>query len=168
MAVKTIRIEGLEGVLKTLKQLPRELVSKRGGPVRSALRKASKILADEMKANIEKIIDEPNISGNNYNTGLLLKNIVITRSSKMREKGERFIVRVRRKPYPKVSDDAKTVTTSRVASLLESGTERRRPMPWARPAFDAKKHQVIPLFVSELNRHLTRIVNKLAKQNGVA
>ena len=41
-------------------------------------------------------------------------------------------------------------------------------MPWARPAFDAKKYHVIPLFVSELRKNLDRIQKKLAAKNGVA
>lgn len=168
MAVETVKVIGLEGVLKTLRELPPELVSKRGGPVRSALRKASKLMVDEMKANVQRIVDEPNIGGNNYSTGLLQQNIVTTRSSRMRQNGERYIVRVRKKAYPKPSANAKRVTTSQVGALLEAGTEKRKPMPWARPAFDAKKGQVIPLFVTELRKSLGRITKKLAKQNGVA
>jgi len=168
MAVEKVRIEGLEGVMKTLRELPPEIVSKRGGPVRTALRKASKIMVNEMKSNVQQIIDTPNISGQNVSTDLLIKNIVTTRNSKMRGKGERYVARVRRKKYPKTSPDAKTVTTSQVGALLEQGTEKRRPMPWARPAFDAKKGEVIPLFVSELRKNLDRITKKLAKQNGVA
>lgn len=167
MAVETVRIEGLEGVMKAMRQLPAELVSKRGGPVRTALRKASKILVEEMKANIQKIIDEPNIGGVDKSTGLLLKNAITARNSKMKERGEMYVVRIRKKKYPRVGNE-KTRTTSQVGALLEAGTEKRRPMPWARPAFDAKKYQVPPLFVAELNKSLDRIVRKLAKQNGVA
>lgn len=167
MAVETVRIEGLEGVMKTMRELPPELVSKRGGPVRSALRKASKLMVDEMKGNIQKIIDEPNIGGIDKSTGLLLKNAITTRNSRMRQKGERYIVRVRRKKYPKKGDE-KTVTTSQVGALLEAGTEKRQPMPWARPAFDAKKHEVPPLFVAEMRKNLERITKKLARKNGVA
>lgn len=168
MAVETVRIVGLEGVMKTLKQLPPEIVSKRGGPVRTALRKASLIMVNEMKANVQRIVDEPNIGGDDYSTGFLQKNIVTTRNSKMRQNGERYIVRVRKKAYPKPSPNAKPVTTSQVGALLEAGTEKRRPMPWARPAFDAKKYHVIPLFVSELRKNLDRIQKKLAAKNGVA
>jgi HK97 gp10 family phage protein len=168
MAVETVKIIGLEGVMRALRELPPELVSKRGGPVRTALRKASLLMLNEMKSNLQQIVDEPNIGGDNYSTGFLKKNIVTTRDSKMRQKGERYIVRVRKKAYPKPSPNAKRVTTSQVGALLEYGTEKRQPMPWVRPAFDAKKHQVIPLFVLELRANLDRIVKKLAKQNGVA
>lgn len=168
MAVESVRIVGLEGVLKTLRELPPELVSKHGGPVRSALRKASLLMVNEMKANIQKIVDEPNIGGRDRSTGLLKDNIVTTRtSSRMKQKGEQYRARVRRKVYPKIGNE-KTVTTAQVGALLEAGTEKRRPMPWARPAFEAKKGEVIPLFTLELNKSLTRIVNKLARKNKVA
>jgi HK97 gp10 family phage protein len=167
MATESVRIEGLEGVMKTLKELPPEIVSRRGGPVRSALRKASKVMVDEMKANVQKIIDEPNIGGQDYSTGLLQENIVSTRTTnRMQQNGEQYRARVRRKKYPQTGN-AKTVTTSQVAALLEAGTERRRPMPWARPAFDAKKHEVVTMFTTEIRRNLDRIVKKLARQNRV-
>lgn len=150
--------------MKTLKELPPELVSKRGGPVRSALRKASLLLVNEAKANVQKIIDEPNIGGGNYSTGFLQKNIITARDSKMRG-GERYYVRVRRKAYP---EGRTKKTATGVGALLERGTERRKPMPWMRPAFDAKKHEVVQFFPQELRKQLDRIVKKLARQNGVA
>lgn len=165
MAVETVKIIGLEGVMKTLRELPPELVSKRGGPVRSALRKASKILVEEAKANVQKIIEEPNIDGaESKSIGHLKENIITARDSKMRG-GERYYVRVRRKKYP--ADRTKKTATG-VGALLERGTERRKPMPWMRPAFDAKKHEVVQFFPQELRKQLDRIVKKLARQNGVA
>lgn len=165
MAVETVKIIGLEGVMKTLRELPPELVSKRGGPVRSALRKASKILVEEAKANVQRIIDEPNIDGaESKSIGHLKKNIITARDSKMRG-GERYYVRVRRKAYP---EGRTKKTATGVGALLEQGTERRKPMPWMRPAFDAKKHEVVQFFPQELRKQLDRIVKKLARQNGVA
>ena len=165
MATETVRIIGLEGVMRTLQSLPPELVSKRGGPVRSALRKASLVLVNEAKANVQRIIDEPNIDGEESKSiGHLQKNIITVRDSKMRG-GERYYVRVRRKAYP--ADRTKKTATG-VGALLESGTENRRPMPWMRPAFEAKKHEVLRFFTQEINAQLDKIVKKLARQNGVA
>jgi HK97 gp10 family phage protein len=165
MAVETVRIIGLEGVMKTLRELPPELVSKRGGPVRSALRKASLLMVNEARANVQAIIDEENKDGQpTRSIGHLKSQIITARDSKMRG-GERYYVRVRRKAYP---DGRTKKTATGVGALLEQGTERRQPMPWMRPAYDAKKDQVIPLFVTELNKQLDKIVKKLARQNGVA
>lgn len=166
MAVETVKIQGLEGVMKALKELPPELVSRRGGPVRTALRNASKILVEEAKANVQRIIDAPNIDGMpTKSIGHLQANIITVRDSKMRARGERYYVRVRRKRYP---DNRTTKTATGVGALLEHGTERRRPMPWLRPAFDAKKNEVVQFFPREINRQLDRITKKLARQNGVA
>ena len=167
MARETVRIEGLRGVLDTLRSLPPEVVSKRGGPVRSALRKASKVLVEASQRNIDKIVLEPNADGlPSDSTGLLRANVVTQRNSRMREKGEQYAVRVRRKRYP--DQGGKPVNTRQVGALLEHGTEKRPPMPWMRPAFDAHKHEVLRIFTSEINKQLDRIVRKLARQNGVA
>jgi HK97 gp10 family phage protein len=166
MAVETVRIEGLEGVMKTLRELPPELVSKRGGPVRTALRNASKILVEEARSNVQRIIDEPNIDGMpTKSIGLLKNSIVTVRNSRMRVKGERYYVRVSRKKYPAGRSDK---TATGVGALLEHGTERRRPMPWLRPAFDTKKNEAVQQFPKEMRRQLDRITKKLARQNGVA
>ena len=80
MAIESFRVEGLQGVLDTLKQLPPELVSKNGGPVRTALRKASVLIQKQAQANVQSIMDTPNAGGMPAeSTGLLLKNIITQR-----------------------------------------------------------------------------------------
>jgi len=165
MAVETVRVVGLEGVMQALKSLPPELVSSRGGPVRSALRKASLLLVNEAKTNVQRIIDEPNIDGEESKSiGHLKANIITARDAKMRG-GERYYVRVRRKAYP---DGRTKKSANAVGALLEQGTEDRRPMPWMRPAYDARKQEVPGFFAQEIRKQLDRIVKKLARQNGVA
>ena len=167
MARETVRIEGLAGVLDTLKSLPPEIVSKRGGPVRKALRRAAVQMVLAAKLNVQKIIDTPNVGGMpTRSIGHLKKNIYTMRGRKMRAKGELYLIGVRPKVYP--DEFGNNVTAQKVGALLEHGTETRRPMPWMRPAFDANKHQVVQFFAAELNKDLDRIVRKLARQNGVA
>lgn len=165
MAREAIRIEGLAGVLETLKQLPPELVSKNGGPVRAALRKAAVIIQKQARANVQAIIDAPNIGGDSReSSGLLKKNIVVTRGRPSGGlKGEVYLVRVRKKKYPQKG--GKPVHTAQVGTLLEYGTEKRKPMPWIRPAFDAKKTEAVAVFTRELPRAIDRIVKKLDRQN---
>ena len=80
MAIESFRVEGLAGVLDTLKQLPPELVSKNGGPVRTALRKAAVLIQKQAQANVQSIMDTPNAGGMPAeSTGLLLKNIITQR-----------------------------------------------------------------------------------------
>lgn len=168
MAELTVKLEGLEGVLKTLRSLPAELVSKNGGPVRQAARKALVPMRDEAKRNVDAIVAEPNQGGEpSQSTGLLKKSIAISRDSKFKFKGERFRLKVRRKKYPGAKG-AKPVTTIKVGSLLEYGTEKMTPKPWLRPAFEKHKHGALTIFTTELNKGIDKIVKKLARQNGVA
>lgn len=167
MARETVRIEGLEGVMKTLRELPPEVVSKNGGPVRSALAKAARMMRDAAQAKLQAIIDSPNAGGvPSESTGLLKKNIASKRGRLRNEKGELYSVYIRRKSYP--DSKGKRVVTPQVARLLEYGTEKRQPYPFLRPAFDENKTKVLAIFTQELNKKLAAIVKKLSLKNGVA
>ncbi len=163
MAIETSRIEGLAGVLDTLKRLPPEIVSKRGGPVRAALNKAARMVQKQVIANLDGVIAQDNAGAEEKSTGLLRKNIVVTRSSRQKF-GERYTVRVRNKAYPPKSEGAKKFTTAQNARLLEYGTEKRQPYPFIRPAFEAKKGEAVQVFADELNKRLATIIRKLDKQ----
>lgn len=161
------RIEGLAGVMKTMRELPVEITAKNGGPIRSSLRKAALVLRDEAKANVQRIIDEPNIDGEaSKTTGVLLKSITVKRGKPPAGKrGEAVMVNIkRRQRYPAGRGN---VTAVQVGRLLETGTERRQAKPWLRPAFDAKKGQAVQIFTSDINARLARLVKKLERQNGV-
>jgi HK97 gp10 family phage protein len=166
MAVESVRIEGLDAAVRTLRELPAELVSKRGGPVRTALQKAAKRIQQEEQAQLQRIIDAPNVGEDvAESTGLLKQNIIVKRGRLAGgEKGELYSVRVRRKSYP--GTKGKAVTTPQVARLLEYGTAKREPMPFIRPAFEAAKGYVFQTFTAELNRRLAGIVKKLHRTNG--
>lgn len=168
MAREEFRIEGLEGVMRSLQQLPAEVVSKRGGPVRSALQKAAKAMQVAAQGKLQQIIDTPNAGGVPHESSGLLKKNIVTKRGRLRggEKGELYSVNVRRKSYP--DSKGKRVTTPQVARLLEYGTEKRQPMPFIRPAFEQNKHRVVGIFTSEINKKLGAIWKKLARQNGVA
>lgn len=162
----TVRLIGLEGVLATLQSLPPEVVSRRGGVIRAALRKAAAVIQKQEIANLEQIISVPNVGGEDRSTGLLAKNVVVSRSRpRSGTNGERFLVRVRNKAYPKRSPNAKRVTTAQVARLLEYGTEKRAPLPFIRPAFDAKKDEAVRTFVEETDKGIERAYKKLARMN---
>lgn len=164
MARETIRIEGLAGVLDLLKQLPPEIVSKSGGPVKLALRDAANVLRDEARRNVNRIVTEPNVDGlPTDSTGLLEKNIVSGRSKPASGvKGERFAVRIRRKPYA-VASGQKPVSTPQVGRLLEYGTEKMQPHAWLRPAFDSKKAEAVRVFVDGVNKRTAAVVKRLER-----
>lgn len=150
------KISGLEGVLETLKSLPAEVVSKRGGPVKSALRKGAVVIYKQAAANLAA-------ATSNESTGLLQKNLVVTRGKAPRSgKGERYLVRVRRKSYQR---EGQAVNTVQTASLLEYGSSQQPAEPWIRPAFASKKEQAVQTVETELQAAIARVVKKLAAAN---
>lgn len=156
-----VKITGLDGVLDTLKALPAEVVSKRGGPVKSALRKGSLVILRQAKLNLARSTES--LGEDDTSTGLLQKNLVATRGKPPPgENGERYLIRVKRKKYIR---RGATVTTQQTAEWLEYGTEKQPAEPWLRPAFNATAQQAITTTVTELRKGIDRIVNKLAKQN---
>jgi HK97 gp10 family phage protein len=158
-----VKMTGLNGVLETLKSLPPEIVSKRGGPVKSALRKGARVIYAAARQNLESVTSNATDDGKRYSTGLLLKNLVVTRGKKpFGSKGERYLVRVRRKSYQR---KGKSITTLATANLLEYGSVKQPMEPWLRPAFNAKAEEAIRVTEAELLRQIDRVVKKLAQQN---
>lgn len=166
MARETVRIEGLDAAVRTLRELPPELVSKRGGPVRIALQRAAREMAAAAQQKLQAIIDTPNVDGRASESSGLLKQNIVTARGRLGggEKGELYSVRVRRKAYP--AEKGRRVTTPQIARLLEYGTARRQPYPFLRPAFEENKVRALETFRAELNRRLGLIVRKLHRQNG--
>jgi HK97 gp10 family phage protein len=182
----TQTLKGLDDVLDKLKRLPPEIVSKNGGPVKTALRKGAMVIVNEWKAQVQRVIDEPNADGQpTDSTGLLKSSIGATRDSKPQRHGanERYIVRVRNKKYPvKATTSAPAATsmlgslfaaapkkkpppptTSQVARLLEYGTEKMQAKPWATPGYMASRQRALNTVVSELNAGIDRVIKKLSR-----
>ena len=158
-----MELSGLNGVLETLKSLPPEIVSKRGGPVKSALRKGARVIFLQAKRNLEQVTANASDEGKRYSTGFLLKNLVVTRGKPpISSKGERYLVRVRRKSYNR---KGKSVTTLATANLLEYGSVKQPMEPWIRPAFQAKAAEAIRTTETELLKQIDKVIKKLAQQN---
>lgn len=159
-----LALHGLDGVLATLKSLPPEVVSNRGGPVKAALRKGALVLLKQARANLAAAIANTSDAGQRESTGLLLANVVATRGkAPSTGNGERYLVRVRRKSYARKG--GKPVTTLKSAHLLEYGSEKQPAEPWLRPAFAAKAETAIRTVETELGKGIERVVKKLAAQN---
>lgn len=160
-----LKLTGLDGVLETLKQLPPEVVSKRGGPVKSALRKGALVILKQAKANLQVVTSNATASEKKESTGLLMANVVATRGKPPPgENGERYLVRVRRKGYPR-QGKAKAVSTQKTGFWLEYGTAEQPAEPWLRPAAEAKAEEAIRTVESELVKGIDRVVAKMASQN---
>ena len=92
-------IKGLSGMLKTLESLPAEIVSKRGGPVKLALKKAAYVIRDEESRRFQALVNQ---RGTNETTGLLNKSIIVKRGKvNLEGKGEKYIVTFKRSIYAK-------------------------------------------------------------------
>lgn len=170
-----MKLTGLDGVLDTLKSLPPEVVSKRGGPVKSALRKGALVILKQEKANLQAVTSNATESGKRESTGFLLQNLIASRGKAPSSgKGERYLVRVRRKSYKrraemaavgKKAKKAVSVTTLKTAQLLEYGSSHQPAEPWIRPAFHAKAGEAISTVETELVKAIDRVVKKLAAAN---
>lgn len=160
-----MRLTGLDGVLQTLQQLPPEIVSKRGGPVKRALRKGARVILEQEKLNLQAVTANATSTGKRESTGFLLKNLIVSRGKPPTgTNGERYLVRVRRKQfYPRGGKEP--VTAAKTAAWLEYGTSQQPAEPWIRPAVIAKGAQAISTIETELIRDINRIVRKLARQN---
>lgn len=164
MARESVQITGLDDVVRRLKALGAE-ASKRGGPVRAAVRKGAVVIQKEMQANVRRIVATPNIGGGDESTGLLEKSIKPLRAKARRDgvKGETFIVTVpKRARYPVDKRTPSGIGVATVGKMLEYGTPKRRPMPWARPAFHAKKGEAVREMTDELLKGIDKLERKVA------
>lgn len=165
MAREVVNVEGLEEVKRRLEALPAEFASKNGGPVRVGLRKGALVIRNAARANVARIVAEPNVGGGDESTGLLEKSITVKRGRALRNgKGERVFVLVsKRARYPIEPRTPSGIGVEQVGRMLEYGTSRRRAMPWMGPAFHATREEAVRVVVAEVGNAITRIERKLAK-----
>lgn len=157
----TMNIGGLKGVYETLGSMPQEFVEKRGGPVKLALKKGAIFIRDEEKRRLQALINE---MGWNDTTGLLMKNIIASRGKRMGTvKGERYIVRVKRKIY--AGRQGKPVTTLKTAQIFEYGSVHQPPRPFIRPAFRKTAQQAIQIVTDDLLKRIDKEFRRMAKKN---
>jgi HK97 gp10 family phage protein len=162
-------LKGGKELVKMLHELPAELVSKRGGPVRLALRKAAMAIRDEESRRFQALT-----SHDPENTGLLDRSIIAKRGRvDPGFKGEKYIVTFKRYVYLKsflsnvkklgTGQKMDTVTTRKTAQIFEYGSSHQSPRPFIRPAFNAKAGEAVDIFMSELKRRIDIINKKVAK-----
>lgn len=166
-----VKLSGVEGILKTLQSLPPEVVSKRGGPVKLALKKGAMVIREEAAKNIAKMIFQGDDENEKQSTGLLERNIIVSRGkAPAGGNGERYLVRVKKVAYDgqkikRRGSIGRRVTTLKTAHLLEYGSQHQPARPWLRPAFASKKQEAMNTVIEDLNKRVNRIVRRLARQN---
>lgn len=155
-----VKLTGVDGVLQTLRSLPAEVVSKRGGPVKAALAKGARVIRDQARINMQKSIE---INGADT-TGTTLKSVIASRGKAPNSgRGERYLVRVKKKTFTNAK--GRKTSTLMTANLLEYGSAHQPATPWLRPAFHAKAEEAINVTTKDLADRLQKIVAKLAAQN---
>lgn len=160
-----LKVTGLDGVLDMLKKLPPEVVSKNGGPVRSALRKGALVIQKQELINLQAVISQSHDEDERQSTGLLMKNVIVTRGKAPREgKGERFIIKVKRVVYQRKNNEKGKTTTWKTARLLEYGSSKQPPRSWIRSAAASKAQEAVNVTSAELVKRINAIVKKLARK----
>jgi len=177
-----MKLEGLDGVLQTLQQLPPEIVSKRGGPVRQSLRKGAKLIVTQARINFARAADAPGKTGINQATGFTERNIVTkVRSRNLDFNGEKLVVTVNPTKHPsgklyrrasrstgrrnKAGPQAKQVQANDIAFFMERGTKKQNRIPWLVPAFVSRAPDAIRTIQTSLLTAIDKIVVRLAAQN---
>lgn len=165
-----IKLTGVDDVLKMLNALPAEVVSKRGGVVKQALRKGALVILAAERVALRSAIAA---NGEDESTGLLEKSLIVSRGKAPTDgRGERFLVRVKRVAYDgqkirRGGKVGKRVTTLKSAQLMEYGSGHQAAQPWIRPAFKANAAKAISVVEQETLRGIDRAAKKYLKQRRV-
>jgi HK97 gp10 family phage protein len=156
-------ISGAEGLIKTLRQLPPELVSKRGGIIRRAASKGINVIRNQARINLRA-----RTMSNEESTGFTAKN-VISKRAKMPagQNGERYLVTVKYADHPTSRGIYKRnkIKANDIAFMLEYGTSNQPAEPWLRPAYESKKEEVVNTAIKEVSSGIAKVVEKLSRQN---
>lgn len=156
-----LRIRGIDGVIATLRSLPPEVVSKRGGPVKASLAKGARFLRDRVKENLRRSIAE---GPTTRSTGELEKRIIASRGkAPFGGKGERYLVRVKKRDY--INADGVRTNPLMTANLMEYGSSHQDAHPFLRPAVTQHGEQVVNIVISDLKQRLDKVVTQLATKN---
>jgi hypothetical protein len=162
-----MNISGLDNVLKTLKSLPPEVVSKRGGVVRQSLATGMKAIQKEARKNLVRATSTSGKTGVSYGTGLTAKNVIYKRKKMPNgERGERLIMTVAYKRHPLFTTEYKKrpIKFNDIAFMLEYGTVKQQAEPWLRPAFLAKRQEAYDKVQTDLLKRIDKITNRLLRQ----
>lgn len=157
-----MKIHGMDRTVQLLKTLPAEIVSRRGGPVRAALRRAAKVILEQERINLQRWIDIDAPTQPKPATLLLKKSLMVTRGKAPFDgKGERYLVRIRRNIYTRATPEK--VSTLKSAQLLEYGRKGQPMRPWVRPAYLQKGPEAQRVFEDFLRRSIDQIVARLKR-----
>lgn len=157
----TVEVQGLAELAETLKALPAEIASKRGGPLARALRKAADVFRDDARERAPE--RDTTVGDETFPPGRLKRAIVTRRDPRPKDVTERMLVTVR---------NGRSRTDPRGAfywKFVEFGTIGKQSpdqeaQPFMRPAFDSNATQAIDTFKQEFAEQVNKAAKKAAKQ----
>lgn len=152
------KINGVDSLLQRMRALPVELRQK---PARSALGKAARVITAQAQLNAMWLDDRE--------TGRKIADNVVQRyrSKYSKRTGDVMIsvgVATDRGRIPKGNPDDGPKGNTPHWHLLELGTENMAAQPFLRTAGESKAGEAVNVFASELDKALTRLAKRLAKQ----
>ncbi len=163
----SVRVQGLDGLLDAMRRLPPEIVSKNGGPARTALARGARRMRDEVRANAPE------------RTGFLKSQIVTLRSPRPQAYGgsELYSIGVKGGARARYANTRRNRGKGRVGKTYEKpsnafywrfqefGVPSRNipPLAFFRRSLRKLAEPVIDQFADDLRRSLDRITRKLRR-----
>jgi HK97 gp10 family phage protein len=157
-----IRVDGLDGLLQSLRQLPKEL---QGKPLQTGMRKGGNLIRDEAQRRAPRA------------SGFMAKQIAVRRAAaKERRKagvgvgGEYYTVGVRTGKKVKYANTKRNRRQGRAGKLyeqsgwahywrfLEFGTKNMRARPFLTPAAEARGPQAAQVMIDETRNAIDKIM----------
>jgi hypothetical protein len=154
MSVKVnFEVHGLKELQKALTELPKELVSNKGGPVKTALMAATLPVMRTAQSTIPDRDDIPN-------TGLLASMIRRRRATKVRAGSEAVQVYVR--------GNKKQMRDAYYAPWLEFGAKGLPGTRWFTKSLESNAQNSVNIFKTHLASSIEKIAKKIGNENSRA
>lgn len=155
------KLTGADNVVAMLRALPTEVVSKRGGPVKTWLRKGAKRLQAKLLVQLDRVTSNETTHPEREGTDTLKRASIVSRGKPPTDgRGERYLVRWKRVTYSRAG---KPVTTHKTAQLLEYGSATQPAEPFIRPTVQAEGEATVNYVVGGLVTDIDRIAQKYLK-----
>lgn len=159
--------DGLDGILRALKELPREIIEK-GGPLAQGLAAGGKIVRDRAR----QLVPVGDGEGPHLREQIIL---VRDREPTRAGVGHRYMVTVRYKAR-KVKRTKRNERLGRVGKKradfgdffywrhLEFGTSKMAAHPFMRPAFEGSRGEILSAFITRARAGIQRVYRKVARR----
>jgi HK97 gp10 family phage protein len=156
----SFKVHGLKELQKALTQLPKELVGKNGGPVKTALMAATLPIMKTAQNTVPNRDQINNLTGEKGdNSGRLMRAISRRRATKVRKGSEAVQVFVRK---GKKRDDE---SGAWYAPWVEFGAKGLPGTRWFTKALESNKETSTEIFRRNLAGAIARIAKKIGNEN---